>query len=74
MKNTLTEIKNNLQGIHSRVEKAKNQISNLEYKEAKNTQKEKNPKKMKILGTTSSIPTFVSWGVPEEERKKLKIY
>ena len=36
MKDTLTEIKNNLQGFN-RVDKAKNQISDLEYKEAKNT-------------------------------------
>ena len=37
MKDTLTEIKNNLQGFN-RVDKAKNQISDLKYKEAKNTQ------------------------------------
>ena len=35
MKDTLIKIKNNLQGINSRVSEAKNQISNLEYKEAK---------------------------------------
>ena len=35
MKDTLTETKNNLQGINSRVDEAENQISNLEYKEAK---------------------------------------
>ena len=34
MKDTLIEIKNNLQGINSIVDKADNQISNLEYKEA----------------------------------------
>ena len=39
-KNILIEIKNNLQGINSRVDKAKNQISNLKYKKAKNTQSE----------------------------------
>ena len=32
MKDTLTERKNNLQGINSRVEEAKTQISNLEDK------------------------------------------
>ena len=37
MKDTLTKMKNSVQGINSRVDKAKNQISDLEYKEAKNT-------------------------------------
>ena len=36
MKATLIEIKNNLQGNNSRVDKAKNQINDLEHKEAKN--------------------------------------
>ena len=40
MKTALIEIKNNLQGINSRVDEAENQISNLEYKEAKNNQSE----------------------------------
>ena len=35
-KDTLIEIKNNLQGNNSRVDKAKNQINDLEHKEAKN--------------------------------------
>ena len=35
-KETLIEIKNNLQGNNSRVDEAKNQINNLEHKEAKN--------------------------------------
>ena len=53
-KDTLTEIKNNLQGINSSVHEAENQISDLEHKEAKNNQSElqeekKNPPpKMKI--------------------------
>ena len=38
MKNALTEIKNNLQGINSKADEAENPVSNLEYKEAKNTQ------------------------------------
>ena len=49
MKNRLTEM-NNLQGINSRVDETKNQISDLKYKTAKNIQleqqKEKNPSKM----------------------------
>ena len=44
MKDTLTE-NNNLQGISSRVDEAENQISDLEYKEAKNTQSEQQEEK-----------------------------
>ena len=40
MKDTLTAIKNNLKGNNSRVDKTKNQISDLEHKEAKNNQSE----------------------------------
>ena len=40
MKVTLTEIKNNLQGNNSRVDEAKNQINDMEHKEAKNNQSE----------------------------------
>ena len=39
-KDTLTEIKNNLQGNNNRVDKAENQINDLEHKEAKNNQLE----------------------------------
>ena len=35
MKDTLIEIKNNLQGINSRVDEAKNQINDLEHTEPK---------------------------------------
>ena len=50
MKDSLIEIKNNLQGNNSRVDEAKNHINDLEHKEAKNNQTEqqeekKNPKK-----------------------------
>ena len=45
MKDTLIEIKNNLRGINSRVDEAENQISNLEYKEAKNHQSEQEEEK-----------------------------
>ena len=49
MKDSLIEIKNNLQGINSRVDEANNQINDLEHKEAKttnqNNKKKKNPKK-----------------------------
>ena len=46
MKNTLIKIKNNLQGINSRMDEAENQISNLEYKKAKNNQSDQEGKKI----------------------------
>ena len=39
-KDTLIEIKNNLQGNNRRVDEAKNQINDLEHKEAKNNKSE----------------------------------
>ena len=45
MKVTLSEIKNNLQGINCKVDEAKNQISDLEYKKAKYTQSEQQEEK-----------------------------
>ena len=44
-KDTLIEIKNNLQGNNSRVGKAENQINYLEYKEAINNQSEQQEEK-----------------------------
>ena len=44
-KDTLIEIKNNLQGNNSRVGKAENQINYLEHKEAKNNQSEQQEEK-----------------------------
>ena len=40
MKDTLIEIKNNLQGNNSGINEAKNQINDLEHKEAKNNHTE----------------------------------
>ena len=40
MKDTLTERQNNLKGINSRIDEAKNQNSDLEYNGAENTQSE----------------------------------
>ena len=50
-KETLTEIKNNLQGNNSRVDVAENQINDMEYKEAKNnySEQEKRIQKMRIV-------------------------
>ena len=46
MKDSLIEIKNNLQGNNSRVDEAENQINDLEHKEAKKTiQSEKQEEK-----------------------------
>ena len=53
MKDTLTEIKNNLQGNNHRVDEAKIQINDLEHKEDKNNQSEQPffilSKKMRIV-------------------------
>ena len=38
-------MKNNSQGINSRVDEAENQINDLEYKEAKNTQSKQQEEK-----------------------------
>ena len=45
MKDTLIEIKNNLQGNKSRVDEAENQINDLEHKEAKNNHREQEEEK-----------------------------
>ena len=44
-KDTLIEIKNNLQGNNSRVDDAENQINDLEHKEAKNNHAERQEQK-----------------------------
>ena len=57
MKDTLIEIKNNLQG-NNRVDKAENQINDLEHKEAKNNQSEQQEEKgiqKKNEGSKSSL-------------------
>ena len=45
MTDILSEIKNNLEGNNRRVVKAKNQINDLEDKEAKNDQSEQEEKR-----------------------------
>ena len=45
IKDTLIEIKNNLQGNNSGVDVAKNQLNDLEHKEAKNNQSEQEEEK-----------------------------
>ena len=54
MKNTLIKIKNNLQGINSRGDEAKNQSSDLECKDAekkKRTPNQNNKKKKEFTKT-----------------------
>ena len=46
MKDTLIEIKNDLQGNSSRVDEAENQINDMEDKEAKNNQSEQQEKRI----------------------------
>ena len=43
-KDTLIEIKNNLQGNNSKVDEAENHINDLEHKEPKNNQSEQQEK------------------------------
>ena len=82
-KDTLIEIKNNLQGNKSRVDEDKNQINDLEHKEAKNNQSEQEEKRIKkykdsISSLWDNFKRSVVHiiGVPEEKRnsKKLEIY
>ena len=46
MKDTLIEIKSNLQGNNSRVDETENQNDSLEHKEAKNNQSEQEEKRI----------------------------
>ena len=58
MKDTLIEIKNNLQGNNSSIVEAKNINSDLEFKKAKNThseQKEEKRSKKKNEGSVRSL-------------------
>ena len=50
-KDTLIEIKNNLQGNNSRVDEAENQINDLEHKQAKTKIKNKQTKKSQPIRT-----------------------
>lgn len=48
MKDAIAKMKNNLQVFNSRVDEAENQVSNLEYKEAENTQSKQQREKRKV--------------------------
>ena len=68
MNNTITEVKNTLEGINSRIIKAEEQISELEDRMVEITATEQNKKKKKgckemrrvseTSGTTLKAPTF----------------
>ncbi|KAK1343344.1 hypothetical protein QTO34_016123 [Cnephaeus nilssonii] len=78
MKHTLTEIKNIIQRPSSRLEERKNQVKDLEYKEAKDTPPEKQEEKriQKVEDSVRSLwdnfkrTSIRIFGVPEEEREQ----
>ena len=81
MKDTLIEIKNNLQGINSRVDDAKNQINDLEHNEEKNNQSEqqegkkiqKNEDSIRSLWDNFKHPSICIMGVLEGENREQEI-
>ena len=89
MKDTLIEIRNNLQGIKGKVDKAKNQINNLEHKEAKKKQKkqkkpnqseqqeikriQKNKDSISSLWDNFKHSNICIRGVPEGEKSEQEI-
>ena len=81
MKDTLSEIKNNLQWNNSRVDEAENQINDLEHKEAKNNHaKQQEIKRIqKYEDSISSLwdnfkrSNFYIIRVPEGEEKEQEI-
>ena len=80
-KDTLIEIKNNLQGNNSRVDEAENQINDLEHKEARNNQSEqeeeressKNKDNVSSLWENLKQSNIRIIGVPGGEEKKQEI-
>ena len=56
MKDTLIEIRNNLQGNNSRVYEAENQINDLEHKEAKNNHAEQQEKRIQKIEDSINSP------------------
>ena len=58
MKDSLIEIKNNLYGNNSRVNKAENQINDLEHKETKNNQSRQQDEK-RIKKNNPKNPTKI---------------
>ena len=82
MKDTLIEIKNNLQGNNSRVDEAEDHINDLEHKEPKTThlnnrkKKESPPRKnesVSSLWDNFKYSNFCIIGVPEGKEKEQEI-
>ena len=80
-KDTLIEIKNNLQGNNSEVDEAENQINNLEHKEAKINQSEQEEKRIqKTKDSVSSLRDnlkhsnicIIGVSVGEEEEQEIR--
>ena len=79
MNNIITEIKNTLEGINSRISEAEERISELEDKmveiiseEQKKVKKKKNENEDSLRDVWDNIKRINIWviGVPEEEEKK----
>ena len=78
MKDTLIEIKDNLQGNNSRVDEANNKINDLEHKEAKNNHQNSKKKKeskrnedhISSLWDNSKCSNIHIIGVPEGKEKE----
>ena len=74
-------MKNNLQGIKSRVDEDENQLSNLKYKKAKNTQSEqqkekriqKNEDSVRSLWDNFKHTNICIMGMPEGEEREQEI-
>ena len=81
MKNILIKIRNNLQVNNSRVDEAKNQINDLEYKETKNNQTEKqegnriqkNKDSIKTIWDNFKCSNIHIIGLPEGVEKEQEI-
>ena len=79
-KDTLIEIKSNLQGNNSRVDEAENQINDLEHKEAKNGNQNKKKKESKkneriinSLWDKFNRPNIRLMGCQKEKRESKKL-
>ena len=78
MKDTVTEIKNKLQGNNSKVDEAKNQIKDMEHMEAKNNQSEQQeeripPQKENNVSILFKHSNICIIRVPEGEEKEQEI-
>ena len=77
MKDTLIEVRNNLQGNYSKVDEAENQISDLEHKRVKNNQleiqEEKRIKKTPKDSESSLGDNFKrsEWAILPSKRQRL---